>query len=448
MLRARAPALAPGSAPTAERIQSARFSSRLIGFMALSPDLQNSSDLPAGNRAGWVIVALTLLMQTVSSGLGFYNMSVYINRLAVELAVSLADISFAVSLFFVVGGVAGLYVADLLRVWSVRKVVIVGALVSGVSVGLVGFADTLWQVYLLFSLFGVGNAGISIVISTTLITRWFPGPERSMALAIASTGLSLGGFLITPVSAYSMNALGLDLTMHGLGAFLIVTVVPIALFLRFPSAAIAAVESAEAQQQQSETLVADLAAALRSRFYVLLALAYVLIMASQVGGIAHLYSRVELLGGFGMAAMAVQALSIASIGGRFFGGWLVSRISIRWFALGNLLLQSLGMALIALAPNAVVGVIAAAVFGLSVGNLLMTQPLWLAERFPVDIYPQLFARANAISVLGVAVGPFCLGWVFDILGSYTFAYIGALVTSLVAFVVVWIASTDAHNTST
>ena len=89
--------------------------------MALSPDLQNSSDLPAGNRAGWVIVALTLLMQTVSSGLGFYNMSVYINRLAVELAVSLADISFAVSLFFVVGGVAGLYVADLLRVWSVRR---------------------------------------------------------------------------------------------------------------------------------------------------------------------------------------------------------------------------------------------------------------------------------------------------------------------------------------
>jgi len=41
-----------------------------------------------------------------------------------------------------------------------------------------------------------------------------------------------------------------------------------------------------------------------------------------------------------------------------------------------------------------------------------------------------------------------LGWVFDILGSYTFAYVGALVTSLVAFVVVWVASADSHNTST
>ena len=411
--------------------------------MSSPSDSQISSGLSAPNRYGWVIVALTLLMQTVSSGLGFYNMSVYINRLSTDLAVSLAAVSFAVSLFFVIGGIAGLYVAELLRIWSVRKVVIVGALVSGISVGLVGFADSLWQVYALFSLFGIGNAGISIVISTTLLTRWFPGPERSMALAIASTGLSLGGFLITPISAYSFNALGFDLTMYGLGAFLIVTVVPIALFLRFPNEASGAVDSAGALQQQSERIATDLAAALRSRFYVFLTLAYVLIMASQVGGIAHLYSRVELLGGFTMAAMAVQALSIASIGGRFFGGWLVSRVSIRWFALGNVLLQSVGLLLIAFAPNGLMGVIAAAVFGLSVGNLLMTLPLWLAERFAVDIYPQVFARANAISVLGVAVGPFCFGWIFDALNSYTFAYLVALTTSLVAFVVVWFASRDA-----
>ena len=79
-------------------------------------------------------------------------------------------------------------------------------------------------------------------------------------------------------------------------------------------------------------------------------------------------------------------------------------------------------------------------FGLSVGNLLMTQPLWLAEKYSVDIYPQVFARANAISVLGVAAGPFCMGWIFDYAGSYTFAFICALATSLVAFVVVWMAS--------
>ena len=408
--------------------------------MPPSPDSSSLRMSVKNNPQGWAIVGLTLLMQTVSSGLGFYNMSVYINRLSAQLAVSSADTSFAVSLFFVVGGVAGLYVADLLRVWSVRKVVIAGALVSGVAVALVGFADQLWQVYALFTVFGIGNAGISIVISTTLITRWFPGPERSMALAVGSTGLSLGGFLITPLTAYVMNGWGFDLTMHWLGVFLVLSVVPIALFLRFPSNEESSTNNAADTGQLSAQLAASLAAALRSRFYILLAVAYVLIMGSQVGSIAHLYSRVELLGDFTMAALAVQALSIASITGRFIGGWLVSWMPIRRFALGNLLLQSFGLLLIALAPNSVMGVVAAGIFGLSVGNLLMTQPLWLAEKYSVDIYPQVFARANAISVLGVAAGPFCMGWIFDYAGSYTFAFICALGTSLVAFVVVWMAS--------
>ena len=408
--------------------------------MPPSPDSSSLRMSVKNNPHGWAIVGLTLLMQTVSSGLGFYNMSVYINRLSAQLAVSSADTSFAVSLFFVVGGVAGLYVADLLRVWSVRKVVIAGALVSGVAVALVGFADQLWQVYALFSLFGIGNAGISIVISTTLITRWFPGPERSMALAVGSTGLSLGGFLITPLTAYVMNGWGFDLTMHWLGVFLVLSVVPIALFLRFPSNDESSAHNAVDTGQLSAQLAVSLAAALRSRFYILLAVAYVLIMGSQVGSIAHLYSRVELLGDFTMAALAVQALSIASITGRFIGGWLVSWMPIRRFALGNLLLQSVGLLLIAFAPNSVMGVVAAGIFGLSVGNLLMTQPLWLAEKYSVDIYPQVFARANAISVLGVAAGPFCMGWIFDYAGSYTFAFICALATSLVAFIVVWMAS--------
>ena len=87
-------------------------------------------------------------------------------------------------------------------------------------------------------------------------------------------------------------------------------------------------------------------------------------MGAQVGSIAHLYSRVELLGDFTMAAMAVQALSIASITGRFIGGWLVSWMPIRRFALGNVLFLKLGLLLIAFAPNGVMGVVAAGVFGL------------------------------------------------------------------------------------
>ena len=404
---------------------------------------QSKGSRPNKRHYGWVIVVVMMLVQTVSSGLGFYNMSVYINRLAVQLSVPLADISFAVSLFFVVGGISGLFVAELLNRFHVRTLMVVGAIVSGVSIGVVGWATDLWQVYVLFAIFGAGNAGISIVIATTLITQWFPGPERSMALAMTSTGLSLGGVVVTPYSAYLMNTVGLGETMPILGVILIGSIVPLSLFIRqVEKPVVGAQVNASGGDVFDRVLFSK---AVNSRFFILLAGAYILIMAAQVGGIAHLYNRVDTLAGFTYAAYAVQALSICSISGRFFGGWLVTRIPIRWFALGNLSMQAIGLTLIALAPNGTLAVFAAGFFGLSVGNLLMTQPLWLAEVYATGIYAKVFARANALSVLGLAMGPYFIGWAFDVFGdgrSYFWPYMAAVACSIFAFAIVFVASSS------
>lgn len=259
-----------------------------------------------------------MLIQTVGSGLGFYNMAVYINRLSAELALPVSDISFAVSLFFVVGGVAGLYVAALLASFNVRTIMIAGALLAGTALGLVGWATQVWQVYGLFSLFGVGNAGISLVVATTLITEWFPGVERSMALALTSTGLSLGGVVLTPISAYWLNTIGVSETMPLLGLLLVFLVVPLCFLVRQPPG-----NAVSPSARTMDNNAALLTSAVNSRFFVFMALAYVLTMAAQVGGIAHLYSRVEQITDYQTAAFAVQVLSICSISGRFFGGWLV-----------------------------------------------------------------------------------------------------------------------------
>ena len=382
-----------------------------------------------------------MLIQTVGSGLGFYNMAVYINRLSAELAVPVSDISFAVSLFFVIGGVAGLYVAALLARFNARTIMIAGALLAGTALGLVGWATKVWQVYVLFSLFGVGNAGISLVVATMLVTQWFPGAERSMALALTSTGLSLGGVVLTPLSAYWLNTIGVSDTMPLLGLLLVFLVVPLCFLVRQPPG-----NAVSPSARTMDNNAALLTSAVNSRFFVFMALAYVLTMAAQVGGIAHLYSRVEQITDYQTAAFAVQVLSICSISGRFFGGWLVSRIPIRLFALGNLCLQVLGLICISLAPNGAFAVLAAGLFGLSVGNLLMTQPLWLAEIYPPQIYARVFARANAISVIGVAMGPYGMGLIFDAFGgtTYTQAYLGGVMLSVVALAIMFFTSSPSR----
>ena len=112
---------------------------------------------------GWYVVAGIFLVLTISSGLGFYNLSVYMNVLAAEKGFSISSLSVAVSLFFIVGGVAGMTVAALLDRFDVRLVMVAGALLAGLALGSTGWAKSLWQVYALYVLFGLGNSAVSIV---------------------------------------------------------------------------------------------------------------------------------------------------------------------------------------------------------------------------------------------------------------------------------------------
>ncbi len=374
---------------------------------------------------GWKVVFALLFVQTVSSGLGFYNMSVYMAEFSNKLSLPLAQVSLGVSLFFVVGGLSGMYVARLLERIHVRWIMVTGALISGAALSLIGFVEHLWQIYVLLILFGAGNTGVSLVVATTLITQWFPGPNRAIALSITSTGLSLGGVLITPATAYLFNSVGAAATMPWLGLAFVVLILPLALWVVRP----APVVKADAGfNDQGRWGYAD---AIRTRFFVLLSTGYIFCQGAQVGGISHLYHRAEELAGFATAASAVQALTIASILGRLLGGWLATRLPIRLFTLFNVLVQMTGLTIIGLADTGPMLLIGAGVLGASVGNLLMLLPLWLAEAFPGPIYPRVFALANMLSVMGVALGPLMLGLAYDY-ADYTVAYGSALLVSMVA----------------
>jgi MFS family permease len=378
---------------------------------------------------GWWIVAGVFLVLTISSGFGFYNLSVYINVLAAARGFSVSQVSVAVSLFFVVGGVTGMIVARLIERYDVRWVMIVGAALGGAALGFVGHATALWQLYALFTLFGVGNSAISIVTATTLVARWFPGSNRSVALSIASTGLSAGGIVVTPLSARLINDWGLEATIPWFGVMFFLLVLPVALWVvrGYPPPT-----RVTAPGDETATPGWHYHEAIRSRFFALVTLGYVVLMGSQVGAIAHLYNRAEQVADFRAAAVAVQALTLMSILGRFFGGWLVTRVPIRMFTLGNVIGQAIGLTTVATADGPLQVIAGAALFGSTVGNLLMLHPLWLVDAFGATAYARIFSLSNAISVLGVAAGPALMGVVFDAF-DYRLAYLMGVCGSVLAF---------------
>jgi len=390
---------------------------------------------------GWFVVAGLFVVLTVSSGLGFYNLSVYMNVLAQETGFSVSALSIAVSLFFIVGGLSGMGVALLLDRFDVRLVMVAGALLAGLALAFSGFVTALWQLYGLYVLFGMGNSAVSIVTSTTLVTRWFPGSNRGVALSIASTGLSMGGVLLTPLSARLFEAFGVGTVMPWLGVLFFTVMLPVVVVVLRPRP-----DAAKGHEPVAVEQGWTHSAAVRSRFFILLTIGYVLCMGSQVGGISHLYNRAEGEVGYAVAATAVQMLTVMSILCRLLGGLLVTRISLRLFTLLNLLGQGSGLALVSTADSAAGILLGAGLFGATVGNLLMLHPLWLAEAFGVRDYPRIFSLSNALTTLGVAGGPVLLGFLYDFRG-YELAYlVAAGMSGLAAAVIFAAGATPDGNT--
>ena len=149
---------------------------------------------------GWWVVAGVFVMLMVTAGFGFYGLPVYLRALTVEEGFSVGAVSGATAVFFLVSGIAGLPVAGVMSRHDPRPLVAVGALTCGAALLLLGRVSEVWHVYVVYALFGAGFAASSLVPGTTLVTRWF-SRRRSVTLSVASTGLSAGGVLITPVVA-------------------------------------------------------------------------------------------------------------------------------------------------------------------------------------------------------------------------------------------------------
>ena len=160
--------------------------------------------------------------------------------------------------------------------------------------------------------------------------------------------------------------------------------------------------------------------------------AYGVIFFGQVGGLAQLFKMVQERTDVATASTALSALALSSVVARLVGGALVIRLSTMWFGATLVVSQSLALVLLALAEQEVALIASAAFFGVSIGNLLMLQPLLLAEVFGTAHYSQIYSFNQLFGTIGVASGPLLLGVLRDSF-DYRIAFLVAAGATLSGF---------------
>jgi MFS family permease len=382
---------------------------------------------------GWRVIAGLFVILMVSSGLGFYGQAVYLRALVDERGWSTGMTSGGTALFFLSSGLAGYVSAPYLNRVDVRRVICIGAVIGAAGLVLVGQVQQEWQMFAANALFGVGFALAGLVPATTTVARWF-NRRRSVALSVASTGLSAGGIVVTPFAAALVEDRGIAAMTPIFAALWVVVIVPVAVLVVRSSPADVGLEVdgevvavGQAPRAPTGSTFAEVRA---SRFYLLATTAYVFVMLAQVGGISQ---QVKLVGERvpHLASLSVTLVAAASVVGRLGGGVLVTKVSTKVVTTVLIVVQSVALVGFAFADTAVSVVLSCVVFGLSVGNLLMLHPLLLVEAYGVREYSKIYSSSQLFMTIGVGLGPTVLGVLHDV-SDYRLSFLVAAGSSLLA----------------
>lgn len=385
---------------------------------------------------GWYVVAAALVITTTTSGLAFYNLSILLAAFVAERGFPVALASSATAAFFIAGGIGGMIAGRLVDRLDARIVIATGACIGAIALATVGLLREVWQLFAFHVLFGLAHGATGLVPVTTVIARWF-NVRRSLAFSIGSTGLSLGGILVAPVVALSIERYGLAAAAPWMAIALFVGIVPVTLLVlrASPKAmglepdGLTLAEIAEAPPQPSTPF----REARRNAYFIAVSAAYTFLLGAQVGAIAHFYRLVSTRDGAATAAIALAVLATCSTIGRLVGGGLLLKVPARTFALILMAMQACSLAFLAVAEGRANILMATMLFAVTIGNSLMMHPLLLAERFGTRDYGRIYSTSQMMTVLGVAGCPALIGLLYEMSGGYQQPFFVISALTLVGF---------------
>jgi MFS family permease len=112
-----------------------------------------------------------------------------------------------------------------------RRLILVCLLLSGLGTALLALTNNLVFLILVFGvLLSIAMAGSSLTTTSALLSKWFHR-QRATAMALTTTGSSVGGLLLVPLTVYLIGLVGWRIAWVVLGLLVLILVVPVAFVL-------------------------------------------------------------------------------------------------------------------------------------------------------------------------------------------------------------------------
>lgn len=157
---------------------------------------------------GWFVLAASAAMEIIGTGAVSYGAGLFVLPLQADLGISRAAANSSLLILFLGAALASPFLGQALDRYPIKWITFAGGLFF--CIGFVTIASTSYIPLMVFALFvpaAFGFMATGMLVTTTLVSRWFYR-RRNIALGIGTVATSGGGFVVVPLLSAAIEAYG------------------------------------------------------------------------------------------------------------------------------------------------------------------------------------------------------------------------------------------------
>ncbi|MFA3917649.1 MFS transporter [Ruegeria hyattellae] len=371
------------------------------------------------SRYSWFRLLITVLIGTVAN-VGIWAVIVIMPAVEAEFGASRADASLPFTLTMIGFALGNLFLGQMVDRLGVTRALIGAACLSAACYTLASFAPSIAALSLIHLGLGFGTAiGFGPLIAD--ISHWFQR-RRGIAVALVASSNYLSGAIWPTLLAGMLRDSGWQQVYLALAMVTLITVIPLSLLLR-----------RQMPEEDLRSAAAQVQVNARSAGMSPRMLQFALGLAGIGCCVAMSMPQVHIISycvglGYGPAAGA-EMLSLMLLGGvvsRVISGLVADRLGgLRTLLIGSAL-QGTALFLFLPYDGLVPLYVISALFGLSQGGIVPSYALVVREYLPPREAGARVGFVLMMTIFGMAIGGWMSGWLYDVTGSYTAAFVNGI----------------------
>ncbi len=384
------------------------------------------------SRYAWMRLLMSVLVCTVG-GVGMWSVVVVLPTVQADFGVSRADASFAYTLTMLGFGFGGILMGRIADRYGIFRPLVAGAFMLAGGYTVAAYAQNIWVFAIAHGvMIGLLGSSVSFAPMMADVSLWFQR-RRGIAVAIVASGNYLAGTVWPPIVQSLVASYGWRLTHLAIGAFCLVFMLPLAFGLRRRSPLIGAAPKLSAVEANVRTPIPLNPAVLQGLLVVAGVSCCIAMAMPQVHMVAYCGDL-----GYGVARGAEMLSLMLGCGiiSRLVSGVISDKIGgLATLMLGSIL-QAVALVLYIPFDGLMSLYVISALFGLFQGGIVPSYAIIVRDNFPPQQAGTRVGITLTATLVGMALGGWLSGAIFDWTGSYQAAFINGFLWNLLNIAIV------------